>query len=115
MKDKGYRVEQAWLEFIDKQTQKFGCPLVVKAATISEDREQGWDMRISHSRKNESVLVDITTDIRKKRVHTWIKRDVLGYKDKVDLTGNVRKILVVNTRLLSSAAFFSWVEKRLVA
>lgn len=113
MKDKGYRVEQAWLEFIDRQTQKFGCPLTVKAATPSEDREQGWDMRLTNTRRNETVLIDITTDIRNKRVHTWVKQDVLGYKDKVDLTGTVRKILVVNARLLTATAFYAWAEKKL--
>lgn len=113
MKARGYRHEEAWYEFIRKQTEKFGCPLTVRAANVTEDREQGWDLKISNPRIQDSVLVDITLDVDRKRVKTWIKPGLLGYKDKVDMQGVVRQILVVNAKLLTASAFFTWIEKKL--
>ncbi len=106
----GYRAEQAWFEFISKMTERFGCPLIARKASEQEDRFEGWDMKLTNPRTKKTLLIDVTRDLRNKRIESWVYRDEMGVKSKVDLKGEVRIIVVVDARA-SAKKLFTYAEQ----
>lgn len=106
----GYRAEQAWFEFISKMTERFGCPLIARKASVQEDKFEGWDMKLTNPRTKKTLLIDVTRDLRNKRIESWVYRDEMGVKSKVDLKGEVRIIVVVDARA-SAKKLFTYAEQ----
>lgn len=108
--NKGYRAELVWYEFIQKMTERFGCPLIVRRANENEDKYEGWDMKLMNPRTKKTMLIDVTYRMRDKRIEQWIHKDQMGIKAKVDLKGEVRYMVVVDARA-SAKQLFTYAEQ----
>ncbi|MGW8179052.1 MAG: hypothetical protein ACWGQW_09845 [bacterium] len=89
----GFSIERDWITWFAQHSEKFGSGFDVRQATNEEDTRQGFDMEINFYNKKKRIRIDITLDMRRKHVETWLVRGAIGWKS------DRHEVLVVHANL----------------